>query len=210
MTEISTSLEFEDFGKIARMNRGMVITEKLDGTNAQVHIRTIGDAPFDERFDTRIDTEARDEIFFVRAGSRNRWLGKTKETDNHGFGRWVADNAEELIKLDVGRHFGEWWGQGIQRGYGLTEKRFSLFNVARWDNEALRPACCHVVPTLYKGPFCTFVINDMVQDLPDVGSHAAPGFMRPEGVIVWHEAARQLFKITCDKDEAPKSLSQAA
>lgn len=206
-----TQLEFQEFGKIARMNRRMVVTEKLDGTNAQIHIRTIRHvAPFDERLDTRVETEARDEIFYVRAGSRSRWLGKTKETDNYGFGRWVADNAAQLIQLGEGQHFGEWWGQGIQRGYGLTEKRFSLFNVARWNDDALRPVCCHVVPTICDGPFCSTRINELVRDLAGCGSLAAPGFMRPEGVIVWHEAARQLYKITCEKDEAPKSLSQAA
>ena len=40
--------------------------------------------------------------------------------------------------LVPGRHFGEWWGSGIQRGYGLDEKTFSLFNAYRWGwlNEA--------------------------------------------------------------------------
>ena len=51
-----------------------------------------------------------------------------------GFARWVETNRERLITLlGPGLHFGEWWGSGIQRGYGLTkgDKRFSLFNVER-------------------------------------------------------------------------------
>ncbi len=28
--------------------------------------------------------------------------------------------------------------------------------------------------------------------------------MKPEGIIVWHEAARQMFKVTCEGDEKPK------
>ncbi len=61
-------------------------------------------------------------------GSRTRWI--TAQDDNHGFARWVEGNKQELLKLGAGRHFGEWWGSGIQRGYGLQkgEKRFSLFN----------------------------------------------------------------------------------
>jgi hypothetical protein len=69
------------------------------------------------------------------AGSRSQYI--TPERDNHGFARWVQDDADELWALGEGRHFGEWWGSGIQRGYGLQkgEKRFSLFNVARWADD---------------------------------------------------------------------------
>jgi hypothetical protein len=118
--------EFVPFPKMARLSREIIITEKLDGTNAQVFIGEDG---------------------LIRAGSRTRWI--TPEDDNYGFARWVHNHADELRGLGPGRHFGEWWGQGIQRNYSLTEKRFSLFNVSRWGEE--RPACCHVVPVLYRG-----------------------------------------------------------
>lgn len=36
------------------------------------------------------------------------------------------------------------------------------------------------------------------------GSVAAPGFMRPEGVVVYHTAARVLFKVTLEKDAEHK------
>ena len=35
--------EFEPFPKIARMKREQIITEKIDGTNAQVYIRELED-----------------------------------------------------------------------------------------------------------------------------------------------------------------------
>ena len=57
------------------------------------------------------------------------------------------------MELGVGQHFGEWWGFGIQRGYGLHERRFSLFNTGRWSDPAVRPACCGVVPVLADGDF---------------------------------------------------------
>lgn len=83
----------------------------------------------------------------------------------------------ELRKLGEGRHFGEWWGKGIQRGYGLEERRFSLFNTARWHggNPNL-PDCCHVVPMLYMGPFAEDMIGDQMATLRVQGSMAAPGF----------------------------------
>jgi RNA ligase len=173
--------EFVGFPKIPRLNRDCVITEKLDGTNAQVYITEDGD---------------------VFAGSRNRML--TIHDDNFGFANWVEGNKQELLKLGPGRHFGEWWGAGIQRRYDLKEKRFSLFNVARWDGAEDLPASCHVVPVLYIGGFRTTVIGSVVDGLRLNGSQAAPGFMKPEGVIIWHEAARQMFKVTCEDDEKPK------
>jgi hypothetical protein len=178
--------EFEAFPKIPRLNRECVITEKIDGTNAQVLITEDG---------------------HIYAGSRSRII--TPADDNFGFAKWVDQNAEELTKLGPGRHFGEWWGSGIQRGYGLPkgEKRFSLFNVSRWSDDALRPTCCHVVPVLYRGPFTTTAVEETLAALKCNGSFAVPFFNRPEGIIVWHDAARQLFKVTCEKDEQPKGIA---
>ena len=177
------SMEFEPFAKIARLHRDIVITEKIDGTNAQVCI---------------------DDDGAVRAGSRSRWI--TPQDDNYGFARWVAEHADGLRELGPGRHIGEWWGSGIQRNYSQTSKRFSLFNVGRWRDA--RPACCDVVPTLYEGPFSYSEIRKAMKRLETEGSVAAPGFMKPEGIIVWHTAARLLFKVTLEKDEEPKSATR--
>ncbi len=174
---------FVEFPKIARLSREIIVTEKLDGTNAQVYIS--------------------DDLSLVAAGSRNRWL--TLEADNFGFARWVGENAEQLLRLGPGRHFGEWWGSGIQRRYGLTEKRFSLFNVSRWGQD--RPDCCHVVPVLYQGNFCTAEIEHALDRLRTEGSVAAPGFFNPEGIVIFHTAANVGFKKTLHKDELPKAIA---
>lgn len=174
--------DFVEFPKIARLSREVIVTEKLDGTNAQIFIGDDGS---------------------IRAGSRNRWL--TAADDNFGFARWVEEHSDDLRLLGPGRHFGEWWGSGIQRRYGLTEKRFSLFNVSRWADE--RPACCHVVPILYRGNFDTAAVEGCIDHLRSHGSVAAPGFMNPEGVIVFHVAANIGFKKTLHKDEVPKALA---
>ena len=176
------------FPKVPRLNREIIVTEKIDGTNAQVFIAEDGET--------------------ILAGSRTRWI--TPEADNFGFAAWVRDNRDELLKLGPGRHFGEWWGSGIQRGYGLSkgEKRFSLFNVARWADDGVRPACCHAVPTLYRGPFSQQAVDDAIQGLRDNGSLAAIGFAKPEGIIVFHTAANSGFKVTLEKDEEPKSAAE--
>lgn len=176
------NVEFVSFEKIARYSRDIVITEKIDGTNAQILITDDGD---------------------IFAGSRNRFI--TPDADNFGFAGWVDSNKAALLNLGPGRHFGEWWGSGIQRRYGLEEKRFSLFNVHRWNNET-PPDCCYVVPVLYSGNNTELAVMDALRSLAENGSRAAPGFMNPEGVMIYHTAARIYFKKTIEGDEVPKSL----
>lgn len=176
-------IEFPPMQKIARLSREVVITEKIDGTNASVYITEDGK---------------------VYAGSRTRWI--SPEDDNYGFAKWVKFNETELLKLGPGHHFGEWWGNGIQRNYGLKEKRFSLFNVARWESTIDKPSCVSVVPVLARGIFNTSTIYDALGHLDLRGSVAAPGFMKPEGIVIYHTASGQLFKKTIDGDALPKGL----
>lgn len=198
-------MEFQPFPKLARLSRECIITEKIDGTNAQIFIDETGKN--------------------MLAGSRNRWL--TADSDNFGFCRWVNEHFEELLTLGPGRHFGEWWGNGIQRGYGLSEKRFSLFNVTRWCRhdgvsqlltvadpkrgtvekyQDRLPQCVGLVPTLFRGQFDTDKIEDCLRGLAYSGSVAAPGFAKPEGIVIFHTASGTLFKKTVENDETPKSL----
>jgi hypothetical protein len=178
--------EFIAYPKTPRLFRDMVITEKIDGTNAAVRITDDG---------------------AIWAQSRNRLI--TPDDDNFGFATWVVEHAEQLTSvLGPGLHFGEWWGSGIQRGYGLTEKRFSLFNAKRWEaaDLSLVPGL-HLVPVLSRHTFNTHIISDVLHSLATTGSQAAPGFMHPEGVIVYHGAANQVFKVLLDNDNVPKGLA---
>jgi hypothetical protein len=193
-----TNEPFVEFPKMARLTREVIVTEKIDGTNAQVYINDLGE---------------------MYVGSRSRWI--TAKTDNFGFHRWCSEHEEELRRLGPGHHFGEWWGSGVQRGYDLPkgEKRFSLFNVDRWydtriphdttkvsDGSMPAPPCCHVVPVLWRGVFSTDAIQHAVWNLNMTGSMASPGFMKPEGVVIFHVAGRVGFKKTIEKDESPKSV----
>lgn len=187
---------FEGFEKIPRLKRSCVITEKIDGTNGSIWIPEPG-----------MEIEADGKPFLV--GSRTRWI--TPEQDNYGFARWAYDHAAELLLLGPGHHFGEWWGAGIQRRYDQKEKRFSLFNTARWATSGLRedgqygrPACCSVVPVLHEGLFSTDAVESALLLLRAGGSQAAPGFMKPEGVVIYLSAARALFKQTIEKDAEHK------
>ena len=198
---------FTEFPKIARFNRECVISEKIDGTNAHVFISA------DSCGDKECCSECAPWIaevdgLRIAAGSRTRYI--TPDNDNHGFAKWVKTHAEELIRgLGVGRHYGEWWGSGIRRGYGLTngDKRFSLFNTRRWNASNL-PSCVGVVPVLWTGT-AKYVADEAyaaIDLLRHTGSVVAPGFMNPEGIVIYHTAANQLFKITLKNDDVPKSM----
>jgi hypothetical protein len=204
---LETAVEFTPFPKMARLSRDMLVTEKIDGTSGCIYVGADGE---------------------FNVGSRTRWI--TPEQDNHGFARWAYDHKDELVTgLGPGRHFGEWWGSGIQRGYGLSkgEKHFSLFNVQRWClhgeepqriitgdprqekyQEAL-PACVGLVPILYRGLFDLREVDSCLLLLEQHGSWAVKGFMNPEGVVVFHVAANICFKKTLKHDELPKSLAKS-
>jgi hypothetical protein len=189
---------FEPFPKLARLSRECVITEKLDGTNAQIYI-----VPYTAETADAIPsgyTACINDIYdgsghVIYVGSRTRIITPGKMTDNFGFAAWVYENQHELVKLGPGRHFGEWYGKGIQRGYGLDEKRFALFHT---HGIAHKPDIVGVVPTIYTGEFSTPAVELAMMALESEGSHAVPGFMDPEGVVVFHEHAKVLFKKTFD------------
>jgi hypothetical protein len=197
---MKTAIEFTAFPKMPRLSREIIITEKIDGTNAQILITDDGG-------------------FFT--GSRTRWI--TPQDDNFGFSAWAHNHKDELMQLGPGHHFGEWWGQGIQRKYGMTEKRFSLFNTVRWclhdqepqpiptgDPRIVKmqqklPACCRLVPVLYRGEFNTIEVDRCINALKSYGSWAAPRFVDPEGIVVFHTAANVAFKKTIKNDHQPKN-----
>lgn len=63
-------------------------------------------------------------------------------------------------------------------------------------------------PKLYSGEFCTNQVRNILAKLEVLGSSAAPGFMKPEGIVVFHTAGNVGFKKTIEKDEIPKSLQK--
>lgn len=218
----SLEIEFREWPKIFRLNREIIVTEKIDGTNACIIVQP-ADGSFAEGvkfvkedgwpvLDVDADgtepgvlVDLSGSRAIVSAQSRKRVISPGK--DNFGFARWVRENAEQLANLlGYGYHYGEWYGSGIQRGYGLQngEKRFMLFNVDRWANLPLTVPGLEVATVMYRGPFRTPNIKHSVEELKTWGSKHVPGFKNPEGVVVYHTAANTAFKVTCEKDEQHK------
>lgn len=179
-------IEFIPQPKIPRFNRAIHVTEKIDGTNAAVLVDTDGT---------------------VRAASKNRIL-RPDEPDNHGFRAWVEENQDNLARLGPGLHRGEWWGCGIGKRHPTHAKTFSLFNTDRWGDDAIRPKCCSVVPLLCIAGNVNALggmVENRLRQLKEHGSIADPACKNPEGIVLYHTASGQSYKITLEHDEGGKS-----
>jgi hypothetical protein len=226
MVDVRHAPAYPKFKSIPRLHRSVYVMEKVNGTNGLIEIvsaeKYYSEPVQADRSGYAVATD--DGAYLVFAGSRNRWL--SPENDNFGFAKWVWENAYKLATgLGEGKHYGEWFGKGIQSGYGLNEKRFALFNVNRWydpRNPGDIGKYLEHFPKAQHVPFLAAVtvapviaigngrdINSTVEyalhTLESEGSVIAPGFMKPEGVVVWHDAAQAYFKATIENDESPKS-----
>lgn len=184
MTEL-----FKAWPKTPRFEESkLVFTEKIDGTNSCII------------FD--------DEGKLSGVQSRNRMI--VPGDDNYGFAKWVHENQEELSHvLGPGYHYGEWWGQGIRRGYGMDRKVFSLFNVGRWGNifnlhpdKTLVDAVPSMEITLEEGASFDEVL-DRVKEYFLPSSWAASkynvDYRNPEGFMMYHARSEQLYKFPINK-----------
>lgn len=171
---INTKVEFKAWPKISRNVLGnVVITEKMDGTNACVIVEN-------------------GEIVGVQ--SRNRMLNIGKENDNYGFAQHVWDNKDKFIELGDGHHYGEWVGLGIQGNpHCFPDKRFYLFNTSRWGDHHLPPEGIYVVPVLYRGEYSSSIVDSIMNNL--LTTSAASGY-KPEGCVVYFPALDSMEKHT--------------
>lgn len=217
-------IEFQAWPKTPRLsNGGVTVTEKIDGTNACVIIMPVDiDAPgYQKDPMTALGGWQENNNHLVGAQSRKRLIRPNAlgGPDNAGFAAWVWSHANELVDLlGPGRHFGEWWGQGIQRRYGMDHKVFSLFNEYKWNKiaeqrEDWRPRAqaihMDIVPLLYQGRFSDVAIEDTLSVLREHGSFAplkwGKSGQKAEGVII-RLPGGQLFKAFVEDDDVPKSL----
>lgn len=231
--------EFKKWGSTPRFHKGLHITEKLDGTNGGLSVEIVGhedmswhysgQVPEDATYVTHRTEDGSDPGFgyLVRAQSRKRII--TPGNDNFGFAKWVWDNAEALANtLGMGYHYGEWYGEGIQKNPLAVKGRYwALFNTWHWarPENALRLSLSGVqglthVPVLHDesrdGPATWETIPAVLDRLRALGS-LADGYMShplahkmdyhvegPEGIIVWHKETQQKYKILLHNDSIHK------
>jgi len=164
-----SNIEFKQWEKIPRENPFTVtITEKIDGTNSCIIIK-----------DGKI------------AGIQSRKRLITPEDDNYRFAAWVMDNAEDMLGLGEGYHYGEWAGLGIRKNpLQLDGKVFFLFNTLRWNpDNPNRPKCCSVVPILFQGELLPETIPELLVGMKN-------DTLDREGVVVYYHAFRSYTKHT--------------
>lgn len=171
---IDESLEFNPWPKIPRgQHENVVITEKMDGSNSCIVIK---------------------DGSIIGIQSRKRFISPGKDSDNFGFAAWVHTNAQKLLGLGDGEHYGEWAGPKIQNNpHALEEKKFFLFNTFRWHENHMPPECCDIVPVLYRGELTDNCIDLVMQELLE---SAAGTSIVPEGVIVYYCNTRRNEKYT--------------
>lgn len=198
----NTMGEFRKWGSTPRWHKGLTITEKIDGTNACIVI-----------YDGQ-----------VKAQSRNRMI--TPDNDNAGFAKWVYENAGALTDtLGYGYHYGEWYGEGIQKNpLGIEGKRFALFHATKYTEangyELNKVDGLETVPLLFHGQANLWTVSNILQELQIYGTKvvgakttavesAIPGLQptvayhkaaEAEGIIVWHKETQQKYKILLKND----------
>lgn len=189
------SEEFIAWPEIKQYKNGIhcIVTEKVHGSNAQVLVIIDESVVVNEDFSPEP---------IVKAGSRTRWLSPGKETDNYGFAQWVEDRKAEIVeKLGPGRHYAEFYGSGINHGYGLKEKRLALFNTRTFPPERPRPEGVDVVPVLYSGPFSPEAVQQIMLELKANGSRLVPGNLSPEGIVIHFPAFGHSMKMVFAPEE---------
>lgn len=175
---------FKSFPKIPRLsNETFTISEKVDGSNGLIFIR------IDPGYSS-----------VMVAGSRSRWLYNdgTETWDNFGFGRWVRDNKDSLWGLGAGYHFGEWYGQGINRNYGLKDRKFMLFDAKRYQGMHVFPEIVQmerVFAANVSFDILMYTIDHVINDLYRDGSSIVRGYMKPEGIIVRSDLTNKVYKV---------------
>lgn len=60
------------------------------------------------------------------------------------------------------------------------------------------------VRVLWSGEMSRLNVYYTLIILAEEGSTAVPGFMKPEGIMIYHTAANQYFKKTIEKDQEGK------
>jgi hypothetical protein len=179
--------EFKAWPKIPRI-KGLpvVITEKVDGTNACVIVeggKVVG-------------CQSRNNLL-----AHNNTGELTIVQDNMGFAQWVVGNQASLVELGDGYHYGEWAGPGIQNNpHKLETKKFFLFNTGRWNNEN-KPHVCDVVPVLHRGKWDADDIDSLMHWL-DQGFNAGQLCTDyAEGIIIYFESLNTYAKHTLKSPE---------
>ena len=207
--------EYPKYPSIERFeNIYSVISEKVDGTNGLMEIHEVFPKP---------DSDVTHVVTF---GSRNKWIDV--HSDNAGFANFFTPHIDKIVRvpeilkanavneLDNRnkacnmpiRIYGEWFGQSIQRTYGLKQKLFMPFHtlLAKALIEAGVPNI--IEPFIfYTGKFDKSISDGFMDTLKTHGSCVVPGYFQAEGIVVYFPTYNFCLK---DTFEGAKWKQQAS
>lgn len=207
---MDSPIAYRPYPKTSRLFSPVVVTEKVDGTNGCIMITDSPSSlcasfPWNDS-PSWVEIPGRgmeDGKVWVSAGSKSRLLDPSSKGDNFGFCKWVHANAYLLFQdLGVGVHHGEWAGKGIQRGYGLENKKFFLFNTRRFKDAEFMTPDLHTVPVLYEGEYYGTLPYDMEQELSLTGSRVnclSSTSIRSEGICIFWSHDNTIKKVVWNK-----------
>ena len=191
-----STTNYSSFPSIERLeNIYCIISEKIDGTNGLIEINETN----------------------VRFGSRNRYISFSD--DNAGFANFFKDyearfkDAAKDITTDESyplRIYGEWFGCGIQRNYGLKDKLFMPFS-SFYGEKLIEYQVPNVITPniMYTGKFSMEIVDTCMQQLKLNGSGVVKDYKQPEGIVIFFPKYNFRLKETFDgakwKDALPKS-----
>ena len=222
---------YASFPSIERLeNIYCVISEKVDGTNGLIEVAKVGKIGVDIETNSAFPSFTYNTETQVRFGSRNRYI--TFNNDNAGFANFfrhyetkLKDIAKDIIvaanseasqtneKPTEGypfRIYGEWFGRGIQRDYGLKDKFFMPFSYFYAEKLIEYQVPNIITPNvMYTGKFSMEVVNTCMQQLKLNGSGLVKDYKQPEGIVIFFPKYNFRLKETFDgakwKDVVPKS-----
>lgn len=206
-------LKLKPWNRIPWLFSDVILTEKLDGHTAMIHIERVKRLPR-----SRVSLVRPTDVVVSHPAKMDDYTGKTARTEvwrvwaqnqvrplqvNHdmsGLAAWVDRHAAELVRvLGPGVHSGTWWGYKIRRGYGLfpDDRRFSLFNTERWSHlNGTQVPGLYCAPILWQDTLGPDTLKQFLRVLDRASkmSAAVPGWECPQGVILYHRDGNMMFQ----------------
>ena len=162
--------------------RDVTISEKIDGTNAQVFVVA--------------EDRGRRQPGRGLGGSLRKRTTSVSRRGSPIMLTSCASSAQDVISA-------EWYGRGIQRRYGLQDRRFALFNSCTDGPRSARRAAA-IVPVLTTRTMGADVVSECLETLRSGGSLARSGFHAPGGIVIYHHASGGMFRC-CRTTNCPRA-----
>ena len=214
-----STASYPSFSSIERLeNIYCVISEKIDGTNGLIEIQNKAN-------------NSNTGSMIVKFGSRNRYISFSD--DNAGFANFFRhyekkfkNMAKEIIASSYNedsqtdeiptenyplRIYGEWFGKGIQRGYGLDDKYFMPFSSFYAEHMIKAGIPNIMMPNImYTGKFSLEVVDNCMNCLTSGSFHnLITNYDNPEGIVIYFPKYNFRLKQTFEGSKWERNITKS-